>query len=71
MRESYALTLRQWAQRLESEAGQARRIVGEETYRVWRLYMSGSAHAFTSGRLNLYQVLLSKPDRGESHLPLT
>jgi cyclopropane-fatty-acyl-phospholipid synthase len=71
LREHYALTLRQWGRRLESKAGPARSIVGEETYRVWRLYMSGSAHAFTTGRLNLYQVLLSKPDRGESHLPLT
>jgi cyclopropane-fatty-acyl-phospholipid synthase len=71
LREHYALTLRQWVRRLESKADEARNIVGDTTYRVWRLYMSGSAHAFTTGRLNLYQVLLSKPDRGESHLPLT
>jgi cyclopropane-fatty-acyl-phospholipid synthase len=71
LREHYALTLRQWVRRLESKAGPAQSIVGEGTYRVWRLYMSGSAHAFTTGRLNLYQILLSKPDCGESHLPLT
>jgi cyclopropane fatty-acyl-phospholipid synthase-like methyltransferase len=71
LREHYALTLRQWVRRLESRAERARRIVGETTYRVWRLYMAGSAHAFTTGRLNLYQVLLSKPAHGESHLPLT
>jgi cyclopropane-fatty-acyl-phospholipid synthase len=71
LREHYALTLRQWVRRLESKAGPAQSILGEGTYRVWRLYMSGSAHAFTTGRLNLYQILLSKPDRGESHLPLT
>jgi cyclopropane-fatty-acyl-phospholipid synthase len=71
LREHYALTLRQWVRRLESKAGPAQSIVGEGTYRVWRLYMSGSAHAFTTGRLNLYQILLSKPDHGESHLPLT
>jgi cyclopropane-fatty-acyl-phospholipid synthase len=71
LREHYALTLQQWVRRLESKAVQARSIVGEETYRVWRLYMAGSAHAFTAGRLNLYQILLSKPDGGEAHLPLT
>lgn len=71
LREHYALTLRLWVRRLASKADQARNIVGDDTYRIWRLYMSGSAHAFTSGRLNLYQVLLSKPDKGESHLPLT
>jgi cyclopropane-fatty-acyl-phospholipid synthase len=38
---------------------------------VWRLYMSGAANGFSTGRINLYQVLLSKPDRGDSHLPLT
>ena len=71
LREHYALTLRQWVRRLESKAKRAQSIVGEATYRVWQLYMSGSAHAFATGRLNLYQILLSKPDRGESHLPLT
>jgi cyclopropane-fatty-acyl-phospholipid synthase len=71
LREHYALTLRQWVRRLESKAEEARNFVGDLTYRVWRLYMSGSAHAFTTGRLNLYQVLLSKPERGQSHLPLT
>jgi cyclopropane-fatty-acyl-phospholipid synthase len=38
---------------------------------VWRLYMSGSAHGFGTGRLNIYQTLLAKPDRGESGLPLS
>ncbi|HUT21117.1 MAG TPA: hypothetical protein VM366_18335 [Anaerolineae bacterium] len=34
--------------------------------------MAGSVHGFTTGRLNLYQMLLVKPDRGgASHLPLT
>jgi cyclopropane-fatty-acyl-phospholipid synthase len=71
LREHYALTLRQWVRRLECKAPLARSIVGEFTYRVWRLYMSGSAHAFKAGRLNLFQILLSKQDRGESYLPLT
>ncbi len=71
LREHYALTLRHWVHQLENKAERARKIVGDSTYRVWRLYMSGSAHAFTTGRLNLYQVLLSKPDHGKSHLRLT
>jgi cyclopropane-fatty-acyl-phospholipid synthase len=71
LREHYALTLRLWVHRLEDKADQARAIVGDTTYRVWRLYMAGSAHAFITGRLNLYQVLLSKPDHGESHMRLT
>lgn len=71
LREHYVLTLRHWVRRLEVKAEQARGIVGETKYRVWRLYMSGAAHAFTTGRLNLYQVLLAKPQHGDSHVPLT
>lgn len=71
LREHYALTLRHWVERLEANHDAARRCTSEETYRVWRLYMAGSAHGFSIGRLNLYQALLSKPDKGCSGLPLT
>ncbi|MGH9595809.1 MAG: hypothetical protein ACRD3K_03335, partial [Edaphobacter sp.] len=43
----------------------------ELTYRIWLLYMAGSAAAFRRGDIGVYQVLLSRPDRGESGLPLT
>jgi cyclopropane-fatty-acyl-phospholipid synthase len=33
--------------------------------------MAGSAHGFKTGRINVYQTLLAKPDKGESRLPLT
>jgi len=47
-------------------------MVGEQSYRVWRLYMSASAHAFASGRIGLAQVLFAKPDaRGRVMLPRT
>jgi cyclopropane-fatty-acyl-phospholipid synthase len=72
LREHYALTLRRWVRRLESRHDEALRHVDEVTYRVWRLFMSGSAHGFESGRLNVYQTLLAKPGPGgESGLPLT
>jgi cyclopropane-fatty-acyl-phospholipid synthase len=72
LREHYALTLRQWVRRLEAHHDDALKFVDEPTYRVWRLYMSGSAHGFATGTLNVYQSLLVKPDaNGKSHLPLT
>lgn len=72
LREHHALTLRHWVQRLEANHQEALQHVEEATYRVWRLYMSGSAHGFTTGRLNVYQALLVKPGkRGASGLPLT
>jgi cyclopropane-fatty-acyl-phospholipid synthase len=71
LREHYARTLRHWVRRLESHHSQARRVTSETVYRVWRIYMSGSAHAFTMGRVNLYQILFSKPDHGDARLPLS
>jgi cyclopropane-fatty-acyl-phospholipid synthase len=71
LREHYAMTLHHWVQRLEAHADEARRITNDMTYRIWRLYMAGSAHGFRSGRLNLFQTLLAKPLHGESGLPLT
>jgi cyclopropane-fatty-acyl-phospholipid synthase len=72
LREHYALTLRHWVRRLESNRDEALRLVGDVTYRVWRLYMAGSAQQFATGRINVEQLLLAKPLRsGESGLPLT
>jgi cyclopropane-fatty-acyl-phospholipid synthase len=72
LREHYALTLRHWVRRLETQHEPALTFVDEPTYRVWRLFMSGSAHGFSTGQLNVYQTLLVKPDEGGgSGLPLT
>jgi cyclopropane-fatty-acyl-phospholipid synthase len=71
LREHYVLTLRHWLQRLEQGREEAVRAADEVSYRVWRLYMSGSVHGFASARLGLHQTLLVKPDRGRSGLPLT
>src|SRR6266571_4118007 len=71
LREHYALTLDSWVQRLEQHAEEACRVTDDVTYRTWRLYMVASARAFRTGRINLYQVLLSKPDHGKCHFPLT
>jgi cyclopropane-fatty-acyl-phospholipid synthase len=57
LREHYARTLWHWTERLEANAAAARAEVGEERYRVWRIYMAGSAHAFERGWLSLWQLL--------------
>jgi cyclopropane-fatty-acyl-phospholipid synthase len=72
LREHYMLTLRHWVRRLEARHEEALAFVDEPTYRVWRLFMAGSAHRFAVGRHNVYQALLVKPDAsGRSGLPLT
>jgi cyclopropane-fatty-acyl-phospholipid synthase len=72
LREHYALTLRHWLHRLEAHHDEALRFVDEATYRVWRLYIAGSAHGFQRGHIAVYQTLLAKlRPFGESTLPLT
>jgi cyclopropane-fatty-acyl-phospholipid synthase len=61
LREHYARTLWNWVDRLEANADEARREAGEEKFRVWRIYLAGSAHAFDRGWLSIYQLLVGKP----------
>ena len=71
LREHYELTLRQWVAGLEAHREELLRQVPEKTYRIWLLYMAGSAAAFRRGDIAVYQTLLSRPDKGKSGLPLT
>jgi cyclopropane-fatty-acyl-phospholipid synthase len=71
LREHYAMTLRHWVRSLEEKAFDAKALVGDHTYRVWRLYMSTSANAFATAAINIIQTLLAKSDAGRSNLPLT
>ena len=60
LRAHYARTCRQWVERLEARADEARAIAGERVYRTWRLYLTCSAVAFETSSLGLYQVLMRK-----------
>jgi len=71
LREHYELTLRCWVDGLRRNASELMKLVSETTYRIWLLYMAGSAAAFKRGDIAVYQMLLNRPDRGSSHLPLT
>jgi cyclopropane-fatty-acyl-phospholipid synthase len=72
LREHYAKTLWHWTDRLEANADLARREAGEARFRVWRVYMAGSAHAFERGWLSLWQLLAGRPfDDGHLPHPLT
>jgi cyclopropane-fatty-acyl-phospholipid synthase len=72
LREHYARTLRAWVANLESNRTEAIAATSEHTYRVWRLYMTGSARNFGLGRLGLAQTVLAKPrSDGSSQIPAT
>lgn len=70
MREHYVMTLRRWVANLDANEEAARREVGEERMRVWRLYLVGAAHAFSNGEIGLFQVLGTRDD-APHNLPLT
>jgi cyclopropane-fatty-acyl-phospholipid synthase len=71
LREHYKLTLEHWLARFEAARGDIERQTDPLSFRVFRLYLAGSAYAFDCGRLNIYQTLLAKPQGGQSGLPLT
>ena len=72
LREHYARTLRHWVARLERHAPEAIALAGAGRYRVWRLYMAASAHAFASARVGIVQVLFARPTSdGRCTIPAT
>jgi len=72
LRPHYAKTLGHWVDRLEARREEALRLVGEERYRIWRIYMAGSANAFARGRISVFQILAGKAlEDGSLPLPLT
>lgn len=70
-REHYAQTLRLWVRGLENNAASILADVPEQVYRIWLLYMAGSAVAFERGDISVNQVLLRRPARESPSLPQT
>ena len=71
LREHYVLTLENWVRRLEANHDAVVKLVGEVSYRMFRIYMAGATLGFKSGVVRAEPVLLSKPDDGSAELPLT
>ena len=71
LREHYARTLRHWVSNIEAAHDAVVAETDEVTYRIWRLYMAGSAHGFHAGGLNVFQSLLHRPCGGPAPLPPT
>ena len=70
LREHYVWTVRPWLDTLQDDRSEAVALIGEEQYRVWRLYLAGAALAFEENRMGVHQILLVRPDAdGRSGLP--
>ena len=63
LRSSYALTLQRWLSNLEANRDAAVAGSSERIYRIWRLYIAGSAVAFDRAAISVFQLLLSDPGR--------
>ncbi|MFH9769953.1 class I SAM-dependent methyltransferase [Streptomyces microflavus] len=72
LREHYVLTVDAWRRTLEERWPDFVDLVGEETARVWRLYLVGGALAFEERRMGVDQILCVRPDRaGNAAMPAT
>ncbi|MFD4322270.1 class I SAM-dependent methyltransferase [Streptomyces sp. NPDC058548] len=58
----YGLTMLEWASRMEAAKDDVIAQWGEETYRIFRLYLWGGAHAFFTNSLQAYHVVAERTD---------
>ncbi|AOZ49115.1 SAM-dependent methyltransferase [Chromobacterium vaccinii] len=63
LRRHYAQTLACWAKNFENHSEGIRQEVGEEKFRIWRVYLAGCAYAFRHDVVSIYQVLCHKAGR--------
>lgn len=60
LRLHYASTLDHWLQRFEQHREQVAKLYDESFVRAWRLYLTGSIAGFTTGSLQLFQVVFAR-----------
>jgi cyclopropane-fatty-acyl-phospholipid synthase len=69
LRLHYAQTLRHWLALFESASGRVREMFDEKFVRMWRMYLAGSVAGFTTGALQLFQVVFAPRDNND--VPMT
>jgi cyclopropane-fatty-acyl-phospholipid synthase len=65
LRLHYAQTLRDWLALYDAAGERVRGMFDERFVRMWRLYLAGSVAAFTTGTLQLFQVLFAPATNNE------
>ncbi len=60
LRLHYAKTLEHWLQRFEAAVPQVTDMFGVSFVRPWRLYLTGSLGAFSTGQLQLFQAVFAR-----------
>jgi cyclopropane-fatty-acyl-phospholipid synthase len=59
LRLHYARTLEHWLDRFERHAARIEQMFDARFVRAWRLYLAGSIAAFTTGSLQLFQIVFT------------
>jgi cyclopropane-fatty-acyl-phospholipid synthase len=62
LRLHYAQTLAHWLARFNDHAGRAREMFDDVFVRAWRLYLAVSQAAFTTGSMQLFQIVFARGD---------
>jgi cyclopropane-fatty-acyl-phospholipid synthase len=60
LRLHYAKTIEHWLRRFEESAREVEQMFDEPFVRAWRLYLAGSHAAFTSGSMQLFQMVFAR-----------
>lgn len=71
LREHYAVTCRQWAERLRANRDKAIALVGERKYRTWLLYLTSSSVGFEQASIGLHQIVALRRNPSARALPTT
>jgi cyclopropane-fatty-acyl-phospholipid synthase len=61
-RHNYYLTTKAWAEKLDLNREEIEQRWGKKLYRIFQLYLWGSAEGFQSGMIGAYRVVLRLPD---------
>jgi cyclopropane-fatty-acyl-phospholipid synthase len=69
LRLHYARTLQHWLQRYDANGDRVARMFDDTFRRLWRLYLAGSVAAFSTGTLQLFQVVFNRS--GNNDVPWT
>ena len=65
LRLHYAQTLRHWLELYEAAGQRVRAMFDEKFVRMWRLYLAGSVAGFSTGTLQLFQVVFATAENND------
>jgi cyclopropane-fatty-acyl-phospholipid synthase len=69
LRRHYARTCAMWSDNFEANAERIRGLTDARRFRIWQVYLAGSAHAFAHDWISLYQIVCARAGRDPAAIP--